>query len=369
MIAVAPCAARFFASWSSISAPAYRLIFRPQARSLAANTPRPAMRDVFTTSGYLAWSLALALALLPLGVRSGICRGNEPHSVGRRLCSLARREAARLEEPRTGACEPLTLLSRDLVPLVAKVLLQLLDLFCCFLFQFHELAAGGGIVRIAEIKYRQERTSTGVHLWRNVADARRARTGAGTHSHDGCILIHAASAALWNMLEVDRDILAPLVEQGHVQGPRHERQLRALIRGLCQRRGCQTKRRNGQDEASTPVVHRRSSLIGRDRPNNGDAQASVPCIDGCSARCRARRGSSRTAGAAPAAARGTPLPRRGGPPMPVRAKLGPARPRREASGRGAARAPQVPLGKRRSPQLTSLSPSGAGEPRSRPPRQ
>src|SRR5262245_8362868 len=237
-MAVAPPAARSAASWSSITWPRYCKILTPQGISLAAKTPRPAMREVFTSNGYVPLSLRVPRRKRPRWFWLGDDRGHRFPWPGTRVSKRHAQGCA------LAWLAPSAFLACDLVPFLAQILLQLLDFVRGFLLHVHELGAGAGIVTITEIKAGEEGTATGIDLRCNVAHPRRAGVGAGSHSGDCRTLIHTTAAALWDVFEVDCNVFAALVEQGHGKGSRHKRQL-YLIRALCQARHRKTKRCKG----------------------------------------------------------------------------------------------------------------------------
>src|SRR5262249_30451053 len=97
--------------------------------------------------------------------------------VGRR----SKRASGRRPPPHGAGLTPSALFAGDFVPLVAQLLLQLLDPARGVLLHLHERGTRAGVITVAQIEGGEERAAAGAHLWCNVAHARCS--GARTRTH------------------------------------------------------------------------------------------------------------------------------------------------------------------------------------------
>src|SRR6185436_13261050 len=109
------------------------------------------------------------------------------------------------------------LLSGHLVPLLAQVLLELVDLPGGFLLLLREGSAGRVVVGGRQIEDRQEGASARADLGRRVAYACGPIRRPVPDPEYGRALVHPARSTLGNVLKIDCDVLSPFVEErdGH----------------------------------------------------------------------------------------------------------------------------------------------------------
>src|SRR6187200_884888 len=94
----------------------------------------------------------------------------------------------------------LLLLTGHFIPLVAQVLLDLLDFLLGLLLFRHKRRACGRIFAFGQLEDGQEWAAAGADLRRRIANTDRIGRAARPDLEDCRILVHAASAALGNVL-------------------------------------------------------------------------------------------------------------------------------------------------------------------------